>query len=166
MPKVIYNGNGSGGGTVPVDSTNYAVGSKVNVAGNTGNLTRTGAVFLYWNTAANGSGTIYGAGGNFNFPNQPGDLTLYAQWGVTTGLTGGGVTTHLLLLRREPGGSGRRRARQDQLGDRTARETRFEDDFNWMQTQFAGVNITKGSASDPATSPPSRRLDASWWPLS
>src|ERR1039458_7260854 len=96
MAQVVYNGNLSDGGQVPVDSTNYAAGDPVTVANNTGNLSRTGDVFLYWNTAQDGSGTIYTGGSTFNFPNQttPTDLTLYAQWGVTTGLTGGGTTTH------------------------------------------------------------------------
>ncbi len=72
MARVIYDGNGSDGGQVPVDSNTYASGGTVNVATNdstqsphqqkdsngnpenivTGNLSRTGATFLYWNTAA------------------------------------------------------------------------------------------------------------------
>ena len=111
MAQVVYDGNGSDGGQVPVDSNTYASGATVNVADNgstpphqqndsngnpenivTGNLSRTGAVFLYWSTAANGGGTIYETPATFTFPNQTGNLTLYAQLGVTTGLTGGGVT--------------------------------------------------------------------------
>lgn len=158
MANIIYNGNGSDGGAVPVDSNTYASGVKVNVAINdgttaphqqddsggnpenivTGNLTRTGAVFLYWNTAADGSGTIHGGGSTFTFPNQTTDLTLYAQWGVTTGLTAGGVTTHYAFFYDESlgGGGGIEPARTNAV------IAVCETDFNWMQTQFAGVDIT------------------------
>ncbi len=160
MASIIYNGNGSDGGQVPVDSNTYTSGNPVNVAINdsttaphqqkdsggnpenivTGNLTRTGAVFLYWSTAANGGGTIQGPGGTFNFPNQPGNLTLFAQWAVTTGLTGGGVTAHYAFFYDETlGGPG---------GVEPARTNSViaicETDFAWMQTQFAGVNIANG----------------------
>ncbi len=159
MPQVLYASNGSDGGQVPVDSNTYASGGTVNVADNnpgqapqqqtdshgnpenivTGDLSRTGAVFLYWNTAADGSGTIYGGGSTFTFPNQTGNLTLYAQWGVTTGLTAGGVTTHYAFYYDESlGGPG---------GVEPARTNAViadcEADFGWMQTQFAGVDITK-----------------------
>jgi len=158
MAQVTYNGNGSDGGVVPVDSNSYSSGATVNVAiddstkaphqqddshGNpenivTGNLSLTGAVFLYWNTAANGSGTIYGGGSTFKFPNQTTDLTLYAQWGVTTGLTGGGVTTHYAFYYDQSLGG--------PAGIEPARTNAViavcENDFNWMQTQFAGVDIT------------------------
>ena len=40
---------------------------------------RSGYTFTGWNTAANGSGTPYAAGANFNFAT---DLTLYARWQV------------------------------------------------------------------------------------
>ena len=128
MAHVIYDGNGSDGGQVPVDSNTYASGATVNVAA-PGNLSRTGAVFLYWNTAANGGGTIQDSSTTFPFPNQTGDLTLYAQWGVTTGLTGGGVTAHYEFFYDESlGGPG---------GIEPARTNAViaacEADFAWMQ---------------------------------
>ncbi len=182
MAHVVYDGNGSDGGQVPVDSNTYASGNPVNVAisdsttaphqqddsnGNpenivTGNLSRTGAVFLYWSTAANGGGTIHGSGSTFNFPSQPGNLTLYAQWGVTTGLTGGGVTTHYSFFYDETlGGPG---------GIEPARTNSViascEADFNWMQTQFAGVDITKAiSLPIPTYVTALGGWSASWWPL-
>jgi hypothetical protein len=158
VAQVVYLGNGSDGGQVPVDSNTYASGNPVNVADNsstqapqqqtdshgnpenivTGNLSLTGAVYLYWNTEADGSGTIYTDGSTFTFPNQTGNLTLYAQWGVTTGLTAGGVTTHYAFYYDESlGGPG---------GIEPARTNAViancEADFSWMQTQFAGVDIT------------------------
>jgi Listeria-Bacteroides repeat domain (List_Bact_rpt) len=59
---VIYDGNGSIGGTVPVDSNKYPQGQTVTVLGNTGNLSKTGYSFSGWNTQANGSGTTYTQG--------------------------------------------------------------------------------------------------------
>ena len=59
----------------------------LNVVDETGGLSIGGEVFLYWNTAVDGSGTIQTGGSTFTFT---ADVTLYAQWGVTTGLTGGG----------------------------------------------------------------------------
>jgi hypothetical protein len=92
MPHVIYNGNGADGGQVPVDSNTYATDNPVNDGVNdatkspyeqtdsngnplgivTGNLTKTGATFLYWNTAADGSGIFHGwpADTSFAFPGQ------------------------------------------------------------------------------------------------
>jgi len=179
MAQVIYDGNGADGGSVPVDSNTYASGATVNVAENdttaphqqldsnnnpenivTGNLSRTGATFLYWNTKADGSGTAHGspAAATFNFPNQTGNLTLYAQWAVTTGLTNGGVTTHYAFAYDESlGGPG---------GVEPARTNAViavcESDFGWMQTQFAGVTLTGGPIPTFVTA---LGGGASWWPL-
>jgi hypothetical protein len=114
---VTYNGNGASG-QVPVDSNIYAAtgGGTVNDGVNdttkapyeqtdsngnplgivTGNLTLGGATFLYWNTKADGSGVIHGwpADTSFLFPAQATNLTLWAQWAITTGLPNNGVTTH------------------------------------------------------------------------
>lgn len=91
MPyTVTYNGNGSDGGSVPVDPQSpYNAGVKVTVLA-AGSLSKTGAVFAYWNTNANGSGTTYGwpTATTFNMPAA--NVVLYAQWFVTTGLTAGG----------------------------------------------------------------------------
>jgi hypothetical protein len=54
---VTYNGNGNTGGKVPRDSHGYASGDPVTVLD--GQLTKTGDDFAYWNTAVDGSGTIY-----------------------------------------------------------------------------------------------------------
>ncbi len=94
MPSVTYDGNGSDGGSPPIDPNSpYAVGAKVTVLP-VGSLTKTGAIFAYWNTQADGSGTFYGwpVAGTFTMPAT--DVVLYAQWLVTTGLTNGGVTAH------------------------------------------------------------------------
>jgi uncharacterized repeat protein (TIGR02543 family) len=75
---VSYGGNGSTGGTVPVDSNNYHIGDTVTVLGNTGGLTRTGYSFNNWNTAPDGSGTSYAGGATFLMGSS--NVTLYAQW--------------------------------------------------------------------------------------
>jgi uncharacterized repeat protein (TIGR02543 family) len=74
--KVIYNGNGSDGGTVPAEGV-FVNTAPVTVAA-AGTLTRTGFTFNGWNTAANGSGTARAAGSTFNMGNAT--VTLYAQW--------------------------------------------------------------------------------------
>ena len=81
---VTYNGNGSTGGSVPVDPATYQQGQTVTVLGNTGNLVKTGDSFSGWNTAAGGTGTAYTAGQTFTMGTA--NVTLFAQWPVTTNL--------------------------------------------------------------------------------
>ncbi|MBK7513897.1 MAG: DUF4082 domain-containing protein [Chloracidobacterium sp.] len=61
---LTYDANG-GSGSPPVDGTAYAYNASVTVASQ-GSLVRTGYSFAGWNTAANGSGTQFAAGGSFN----------------------------------------------------------------------------------------------------
>ena len=74
---VTYNGNGSTGGTPPIDGNAYAAGATGTVPGNTGVLTRVGYTFAGWSTAANGSGTNYAAGTTFAIN---ANVALYAKW--------------------------------------------------------------------------------------
>jgi hypothetical protein len=76
---VTYDGNGSTGGTAPVDGGHYAQGDTVTVAG-VGSLVKSGSSFVGWNTAADGSGTIYSVGAIL--PMGSADLILYARWAV------------------------------------------------------------------------------------
>jgi hypothetical protein len=78
--SVTYNGNGSTGGTVPVDTHTYLPGSSITLAANTGTLAKTGSSFVGWNTAADGSGISYAPGAVIAAGNA--DLTLYAEWAV------------------------------------------------------------------------------------
>jgi uncharacterized repeat protein (TIGR02543 family) len=76
---VTYDGNGSTGGSVPVDgSSPYDENDTVTVLGNTGSLVKTGYTFDGWNTAADGSGTDYAPAATFQMPAS--NTTLYAQW--------------------------------------------------------------------------------------
>jgi hypothetical protein len=145
MPKIIYNGNGSTGGSAPVDNTNYAANASVTIAG-PGNLTKGSSPFFYWNTKADGTGTIIGPGGS-TFPNQSTNLNLFAVWGVTTGLTGGGVTTHFNFFYDAAlgGAGGIEPARINQvLATGANSKPVIENDFDWLQAQFAGVDMTNG----------------------
>ena len=78
---VTYIGNGNTSGSVPEDNTEYAKDAQVIVLGNTGNLAKTGYTFSGWNTKANGTGTTYAEGANFNITEN---TTLYAQWTAKT----------------------------------------------------------------------------------
>ncbi len=73
---VTYDGNGQTYGAPPTDSGSYSIGDTVTLLGQNFQQ-RTGYTFNGWNTAANGSGTSYAAGGTFNIAAS---TTLYAQW--------------------------------------------------------------------------------------
>src|SRR5271165_1596166 len=136
---VTYNGNGATGGSVPVDGTAYSSGATVTVLGNTGNLTEPGGSFAYWNTAANGSGTVYGGGATFTItPN----VTLYAQWFITSGLKKGGVTKHYAFRY----DSALQKTVANPSGVEPARTNALlrvcESDFTWMSALFGGIDIS------------------------
>ena len=79
---VIYNGNTSTGGAVPVDAATYTQGATITVPGNTGSLAKTGYTFAGWNTAANGTGSSYAAAATFAM--GAANVTLYAQWAINS----------------------------------------------------------------------------------
>ena len=76
---VKYEANG-GSGTTPVDTTVYEENDEAIVQGK-GNLTNTGNQFAGWNTAIDGTGTAYSVGDSITIK---GNVTLYAQWAITT----------------------------------------------------------------------------------
>ena len=81
---LVYNGNGSAAGSVPVDSNSpYPGGAMVTVLGNTGGLEKPAFMFSGWNTSADGSGTTYQPGGSFTISSN---TTLYAQWATAPGV--------------------------------------------------------------------------------
>ena len=71
---LFYSGNG--GTTISPSSEARVAGSITAISSSI--PTRNGYSFAGWNTAANGSGTAYTAGANFNMPGA--NATLYAQW--------------------------------------------------------------------------------------
>ena len=78
---VTYNANGATSGTAPGQQTKIH-DQTLTLASNSGNLARTGYTFAGWNTAANGSGTSYAAGGSYT---ANATVTLYAKW-TSTGI--------------------------------------------------------------------------------
>ena len=85
LSAVTYNKNGGTGGSVPVDSNKYAIGSTVTVLDNTGNLTKTNYIFNGWNTKSSGSGTSYAANATLTMGSA--NVTLYANWTKTYTVT-------------------------------------------------------------------------------
>ena len=80
---VTYNGNGNTGGSVPVESKTYYDGANVTLAGNTGNLSKTGYTFVGWGTTPNGEAIT-----SYTMSTEP--VTFYAVWkSIPTNNTGG-----------------------------------------------------------------------------
>jgi hypothetical protein len=73
---LTYDGMGNTGGSVPASPTSYPSGASVSVLGQS-SLVKSGYNFLGWNTAANGTGSIYQTGSSVV---MNADTTLYAQW--------------------------------------------------------------------------------------
>jgi M6 family metalloprotease-like protein len=84
---VTYQGNGNTSGTVPAAQTKFH-DVNLTLATNSGNLNKTDFSFSQWNTAADGSGTAYPAGGTYSGNVS---LILYAQW--VTGANGTWIQT-------------------------------------------------------------------------
>jgi uncharacterized repeat protein (TIGR02543 family) len=74
--RVTYNGNGSDGGTAPVDSLQYKQGDRARVAA-AGDLSRAGYVFSKWNTDKEGGKSSYSPGDSVTINK---DVIFYAQW--------------------------------------------------------------------------------------
>ena len=171
MPKVIYNGNGNTGGSVPVDGNNYNVGDKVTILG-PGSLAKGSDQFAYWNTVANGTGTVRGQGATFTIGAS--DVTLFALWYTTTGLTNGGATpkyqfAYDSVLATAAFGNIEPARTNSILANASNGVPIVDNDFTWMQQQFAGVDITKTVTTLPipvyVSSPNGGGYGASWWPL-
>jgi uncharacterized repeat protein (TIGR02543 family) len=75
---VTYDGNGSNGGTVPIDGNAYLLGTGVTVLGNSGSLVKAGYAFVGWNTLQNGTGTTYTPGPTLTMGSA--NVILYAKW--------------------------------------------------------------------------------------
>lgn len=75
--EITYKPNSATSGSAPGKSKG-ASGLNVTLATNTGTLARSGYSFNGWNTAADGSGTHYDAGGTFSGISA--DTDLYAEW--------------------------------------------------------------------------------------
>ncbi len=71
--SITYNSNGATSGTVPTDSNTYTSGANVPLAGNTGNLTKTGYTFGGWALSADGKAET-----SYIMGTTP--VTFYAVW--------------------------------------------------------------------------------------
>jgi uncharacterized repeat protein (TIGR02543 family) len=76
--RVQYDGNGSTGGTPPVDANQYLPGQNAVVMGNLGELVKQDSSFAGWNTKADGSGTQYQPGAALFMASY--SVTLFARW--------------------------------------------------------------------------------------
>ena len=83
--KVTYDGNGSTGGSVPVDATAYSTGGKATVLSAPATLVKSGYAFSGWGTVSNGSGAFYASGSVIAIGKT--DVKLYAVW-ITAGSDG------------------------------------------------------------------------------
>ncbi len=73
---VTYNANGADSGAAPANQTK-TYGVDLTLATNSGGLVKNGYTFAGWNTATDGSGTSYAAGGTYS---GNAALALYAKW--------------------------------------------------------------------------------------
>ena len=76
---ITYHSNNADRGSVPVDSTVYETDDTIIVLDNTGMLEKDGLIFLGWNTASDGSGTLYKKGQTITA--EQSNIDLYAQFG-------------------------------------------------------------------------------------
>ncbi len=76
--RIKYDGNGNTGGTVPVDSNLYEIGSKIITRDNYGLLVKSGFKFVGWNTRADGNGESYKAYVEIGALDSL--IILYASW--------------------------------------------------------------------------------------
>ena len=78
--SIGYNANSATSGTAPASQTKTH-GTDLTLRTNSGSLARTGYTFGGWNTASDGSGTSYAAGGTYS---TDAAATMYAKWNSLT----------------------------------------------------------------------------------
>lgn len=76
---ITFHANGADGGDIPPAQTKV-YGEELILSGNTGVLTLDGFEFNGWNTASDGNGTHYDAGGSYTVNAED---VLYAEWKST-----------------------------------------------------------------------------------
>lgn len=105
---VTYHGNGSTGGTEPIDSNLYISEEWATVL-DKGDLVKDTDVFFIWNTLSDGSGTSYRVGDSVYITSN---VELYALWipmgpsywdtdlsGIATSVYGTGRTTNEMIIK-------------------------------------------------------------------
>jgi len=97
---VEYDANGATGGSVPASQT-QTNGTALTLASNSGSLVRAGYTFIGWNTASDGSGTVYAESASYS---ANAAVTLYAEWNqnptcaITSPTNGASVTAPASIL--------------------------------------------------------------------
>jgi hypothetical protein len=156
---VKYDGNGNTSGQPPADNNSYNANDTVQVLepylprdnvtvppANTaaGSLARTGAVFAYWNTMADGTGTFFFWPVGAPSFTITANVTIFAQWFISDGLQNGGLATHYtfgydsVLKKSATNPTGLEPARTNGL------VTACEADYQVMSKWFGG-NLTLNS---------------------
>jgi len=80
--SVTYNANGATGGSVPLNSSTYTMGSSVPIAGNTGTLVRTGYSFIGWGLSSTDTVNLYVSGNTFTAGTN--NIAFWARWSPNT----------------------------------------------------------------------------------
>lgn len=75
---VTYDGNSIVSGNLPIDSKTYSLGETVIVKLHDDNLSRSGYIFMGWNTKSDGSGPTYLQNQSFSMGSS--NVILYAIW--------------------------------------------------------------------------------------
>jgi uncharacterized repeat protein (TIGR02543 family) len=91
---VTYMANGATGGAVPAPPTNYPGGVQATILGQA-SLTRPGYSFLGWNSAADGTGSVYQPTSSVVINSN---ITLYAQWAPGTVIKDCGTFTGAVAI--------------------------------------------------------------------
>ena len=78
--SVTYHDNNKTSGSVPTDSTRYETGDSITVAGNTGDLARTGYTWSGWSLNQDGSGTAYGPTYTQTYTVETANINFYPIW--------------------------------------------------------------------------------------
>jgi len=76
--RILYDGNGNAGGSVPTDATTYQSSTTGIILGNTGSLTKLGHTFAGWTLSSANTGQVYSAGNTYTLGLV--GITLYAKW--------------------------------------------------------------------------------------
>ncbi|MEN9736335.1 MAG: hypothetical protein RL129_1046, partial [Actinomycetota bacterium] len=77
---ITYNLGSATGGSSPNDTNKYFQLDVAKIQTNQGNLTRSGYKFVGWNTAIDGTGTVYPATGNAVLVIGTSNVVLYPEW--------------------------------------------------------------------------------------
>ncbi len=76
--KVTYKANGATSGSVPIDQASYTIGQDAPIFGNTGNLARTGYLFIGWGYNSTETDVLYRSGDPYTVGTS--NISFWARW--------------------------------------------------------------------------------------